>query len=95
MSKTPKPNQIGPIVAYIMDTNISGHLTVRYDSLYDLMHDLERFSGLWHDWTGEGVALLSEPTAWVYLSDPGEDGYPFPDYIVELNYDGTALYYEP
>ena len=86
-----KPADIGPVFAQIHDVNLSGHLAKRYDSLYDLMNELERFRGLWHDYTGDGDAILDSPEAWVFLSDPTYTD-PYPEYTVSLNDEGEALF---
>jgi len=81
--------------AEIYDVNLSGPITLEVESPEELAEMLDRYEGTWHDYDGEGVALLSEPYGRVYAVEPdSEDGDPYPDWVVERDDEEGFLYYE-
>lgn len=75
--------EIGPVFARIYDVNISGYLPVERETLAELADEIDRYRGLWHDYTGDGVAILDNPAVDVYLTNPEESFYE-PERIYEI-----------
>ncbi len=72
------------MIARIYDANLSGYMETEIDSIESLADEFDTYRGIWHDYTGEGVAILDDPTAHVFLSTPDEHD-PYPDWIIEFD----------
>lgn len=74
----------------ISDANLSGYIQFEYDGTpEDLQADLQDWIGTWTYLPNtDGRVLLGEPSAYMFIEEPGEDAYP--DYIVTERAVGVA-----